>query len=55
VIDDHKLAYVARALDRLREAFVADAQMSRQRIVAEGTRVGLGSRTLLQIKKSMYG
>jgi hypothetical protein len=51
VIDDHKLAYVARALDRLREAFVADAQKSRQRILAEGSKVGLGGRTLLLIKE----
>jgi hypothetical protein len=49
--NDQQLAYVARAIDRLRDTCVIDAQMSRQRIVAEGTRVGLGGRTLLQIKE----
>jgi hypothetical protein len=44
------LSYLARAFDRLRAEALLEAQMSRQRIVAEATKTGLSGRTIIQIK-----
>ena len=49
--EHQQLDYVVRATDRLREASVAEARSSQERILVEAAKVGRGGNTVLKIKQ----